>query len=193
MGEIAERRSSEHLQSKGLGELLVMNLNQWLDQMTRKSNEVQKRVHIALKFLQKHYGVPKEDKILSEIRCIDFSHSVSTPPLPAKTMLVGSKDPRVSPYRATYFTKSGHPVQRLGVATSGNISRHGNVLDATVRDKVVLRYEVLVPIPQGEVLQSICAPARDHWSIHGQKALVEGGGLQYLIPNMDRYLRHIAE
>jgi hypothetical protein len=165
-----------------------MTLQQWLDQWKHKSSQVQDRVRVALNFLQKHYGAGREDKVLSEIRCIDFSHSVELPPIPAKTMLVGSKDPRVSPYRAVYFTKSGHPADRLGISTSGALRTNPKVLD-----KVLYRYEVLVPIPSGEALQSICAPAADTWSIEGKKVLAAGGGLQYLIPNMNRYLRYIPQ
>lgn len=168
-----------------------MTLEQWLDQWTRKSGDVQARVKTALEFLQKHYGTARPDKILNEIRCIDFSHQVSLPFIPAGTVLVGSKDPRVSPYRATYFTKSGQPASQLGVAAQGNISHSGQLLNPTVIDKVIYRYEVIVPIPSGEVLQSICAPARDNWSLHDRTILTAGGGLQYLIPQMNRYLRFL--
>jgi hypothetical protein len=175
-----------------------MTLEQWLDQWTRKPPGVQDRVQLALGFLEKHYGTDRKDKILNEIRCIDFSHPVSLPTLDAGVQLVGSKDPRVSPYRATYFTKSGHPVQRLGVASSGNISHKkpgfkANVLHPAIKDKVLYRYEVVVPIPAGEVLQSICASAKDNWSIHSQTVLADGGGLQYLIPSMNRYLRFLEQ
>lgn len=169
-----------------------MTLEQWLEQWTHKSGDVQARVKMALEFLQTHYGTTRSDKILNEIRCIDFSHAVSLPHIPSGTVLVGSKDPRVSPYRATYFTKSGHPSSRLGVASQGNVSYRGNLLHPTIVDKVLYRYEVLAPIPPGEALQSICAPARDNWSISGQTILTAGGGLQYLIPNMNRYLRFMA-
>jgi hypothetical protein len=168
-----------------------MNLKQWLDQWAYKSADVQARVKTALEFLKKHYGEDNEKKILSEIRCIDFSHAVSLPSIPSGTILVGSKDPRVSPYRSTYFTRSGHPISRLGVATQGTISHRGQLLNPKVLDKVLYRYEVVVTIPSGEVLQSVCAPARDNWSIHSQSLLVGGGGLQYLIPQMNRYLRYL--
>lgn len=168
-----------------------MTLQQWLDQWKHKSKDAQDRVNLAFGFLQKHYGAACEDKILNEIKCIDFSHPVCLPALNTGTQLVGSKDSRVSPFRATYFTKSGHPVQRLGVASSGDISHRGNVLHPTVMEKVIYRYEVIVPIPSGEVLQSICAPAKDNWSIHGRTILTTGGGLQYLIPAMNRYLKYL--
>lgn len=170
-----------------------MDLNQWIDQQTRKSVSVQKRVDVALQFLRHHYGVMNEQKILSEIRCIDFSRPVETPTMPPGTVLVGSKDPRVSPYRGAYFTKPGHPADRLGIASEGNLSHRGKVIDPKTRDKVLYRYEVLVMIPKGEVLQSICAPAKDHWSIAGRQVLVAGGGVQFLIPRMNRYLRYLSE
>jgi hypothetical protein len=162
-----------------------MTLEQWLDQWKHKSPQVQERVRVALDFLRKHYGT-RDDRILSEIKCIDFSRPVELPAIPAKTMLVGSKDPRVSPYRAVYFTRSGHPADRLGISTSGALRTNPKVLD-----KALYRYEVLVPIPSGEALQSTCAPAADTWSIPGQKVLAAGGGLQVLIPNMNRYLRYV--
>ncbi len=163
-----------------------MTLQQWLEQWKQKSKPVQDRVTVALDFLQRHYGRSNDAKILSEIRCIDFSHPVSLPSLLRGTHLVGSKDPRVSPYRAVYFTKSGHPVSRLGVSSEGNLKH-----SPSVREKALHRYEVMVSIPSGEVLQSICAPARDHWSIRERTVLVAGGGLQYLIPAMNRYLRYL--
>ena len=163
-----------------------MTLQQWLDQWQHKSPAVQGRVRIALDFLQKHYGTSRPDKILSEIRCIDFSHAVELPAIAARTMLVGSKDPRVSPYRAVYFTKSGHPADRLGISTTGALRTNPKALD-----KVLYRYEVIVGIPSGEALESTCAPAADTWSLPGKKVLADGGGLQYLIPNMNRYLRYL--
>lgn len=168
-----------------------MTLEQWLDPWKYKSTDVQQRVKLALEFLERHYGAAREEKILREIKCIDFSHPVSLPTLFLGTILVGSKDPRASPYRAVYFTKSGHPVHRLGVASEGNLSSRGNVLNPKIEGKVLYRYKVVVQIPVGEVLQSICAPARDNWSIHGRSILTAGGGLQYLIPSMNRYLRFL--
>ncbi len=163
-----------------------MTLQQWLDQWTRKSPDVQQRVRRALEFLQRHYGAPREDKVLSEIRCIDFSHPVDLPTIPAGTILVGSKDPRVSPFRAVYFTRVGHPVDRLGVSSSGALRT-----DPAIMPKALYRYQVLVSVPTGEALQSVCAPAADTWSLPGQKVLAAGGGIQYLIPNMNRFLKHL--
>jgi hypothetical protein len=112
---------------------------------------------------------------------------VELPAIPAKTILFGSKDRRDSPSRTVYFTKPEHAVDGLGVATSGRLRT-----DPKVLDEVPHRYEVLVPIPSGEVLQSICAPDADTWSVQGRTLLAAGGGLQFLIPNMNRYLRFIA-
>ena len=164
-----------------------MTLGQWLEGWTRKSVEVQTRVKTALDFLQKHYG-NNGAKILSEIKCIDFSRSVGLPNLMQGTKLVGSKDPRISPYRAVYFTRSGHPAERLGISTDGNLKSNPKILA-----KVLNRYEVMVGIPCGEVLESICAPASDSWSIKDRTVLAAGGGIQYLIPKMNRYLRFIEE
>ena len=163
-----------------------MALQQWLDQWRHKSRDVQDRVQVALEFMQKHYGATSFDKILREIRCIDFSRSVQLPTIPVNTRLVGFKDPRVSPYRSVYFTKSGHPVHRLGVSTSGALHTNPKVLP-----KTLYRYVVLVAIPVGEVLQSTCAPAADTWSIERRKIMAAGGGLQYFIPNMNRYLKYL--
>jgi Bacterial toxin 46 len=169
------------------GVMAMTALDRWLEQWTHKSRSVQDRVQVALDFFWKHFGTGCPDRILSEMKCIDFSHSVDTPMIPRGITLVGSKDPRVSPYRAVYFTTPGHPADRLGIAPSGNLSTN-----PTVMDKVQYRYQVLVTIPPGECLQSTCAPAADTWSVQGQKILAGGGGLQYLIPKMNRYLRFVA-
>jgi hypothetical protein len=191
MGEVYEAEQEQPIRRvvalKIISGYPTMTLQQWLDQWDRKGPEVRQRVHVALDFLRRHYGAGRDDRVLSEIRCIDFSRPVELPSLPAGTALVGSKDPRVSPYRAVYFTKSGHPVQRLGVSSAGSLRTSPKVMD-----KTLYRYEVIVTIPVGEVLQSVCAPAADTWSLPGQKVLADGGGLQYLIPNMNRYLRYVA-
>jgi len=163
-----------------------MTLQQWLDQWSSKSPDFQDRLRVALEFLERHYGAERQEKILSEIRCIDLSQPVTLPFISAGTPLVGSKDPRISPYRAAYFTKSGHPLDRLGVAGSGSLRTNPAVVD-----KVQYRYIVQVSIPRGEALESICSPAADTWSMAGRRVLAAGGGLQYLIPNMNRYLRFI--
>lgn len=164
-----------------------MTLQQWLDQSQHESREVQDRVRLAMDFLQRHYGVGRAERVLSEIQCIDFSQPVELPEIPAQTILVGSKDRRVAPNRTVYFTKSEPPVDGLGVAASGPLRTNQKALD-----EVRHRYEVLVPIPSGEVLQSMCAADADTWSVEGRKLLAAGDGLQLLIPNMNRYLRFMA-
>lgn len=162
-----------------------MTLQQWLDQSQHHSREVQDRVRLAVDFLQRHYGVGRAERVLSEIQCIDFSEPVELPVIPAQTILVGSKDRRDSPSRTVYFTKSS--IDGPGVATSRPWRTNPKVVD-----EVPHRYEVLVPIPSGEALQSMCAPDADTWSVEGRKLLAAGGGHQFLIPNMNRYLRFMA-
>ena len=41
---------------------VAMTLQQWLEQWEQKSPEVQRRVRVALDFLQKHYGVGRSDE-----------------------------------------------------------------------------------------------------------------------------------
>lgn len=166
--------------------IFAVTLQQWLDQWQHKSHEVQNRVRVAHDFLQKHYAARGDDDVLSRIRCIDFSHAVEMPTLSRGRVLVGMKDPRVSPYRSAYFTEPGHPVRRLGVASIGNLRT-----DPTVLEKIQNRYEVMVDIPVGEVLKSTCAPAADTRSVQKSRILADGGGLQYEIPNMNRYLRFV--
>jgi hypothetical protein len=162
-----------------------MTLQQWLDQSQQQSREVQDRVRLAVDFLQRHYGVARAERVLSEIQCIDFSQPVELPAIPAQTILVGSKDRRDAPSRTVYFTKSA--IDDLGAASNGRLRTNPKVLD-----EVPHRYEVLVPIPSGEALQSMCAPDADTWSVEGRKLLAAGGGHQFLIPNMNRYLRFMA-
>lgn len=100
-----------------------MTLEQWLDPWKYKSTDVQQRVKLALEFLERHYGAAREEKILREIKCIDFSHPVSLPTLFLGTILVGSKDPRASPYRAVYFTKVG----ASGASIRGRLRRQSQL------------------------------------------------------------------
>ena len=162
-----------------------MILQQWIDQWKHKSPDVQVRVKTALDFLRNHYG-NNDARILGEIKCIDFSRPVSLPTLMRGEKLIGSKDPRISPYRAIYFTRSGNPANRLGISTESNLKTNPKIVE-----KVVNRYEVVVTIPTGQVLESTCAPAADTWSIKGQQVLAGGGGRQFLIPRINLYLRFI--
>lgn len=174
-----------------------MTLEEWLEgkqSTSGNSPEWQTRVDIALGFLKSHYQY--DGQILNEIKCIDFSKEVSTPTVARDTMLVGFKDPRISPYRSKYFTKSGYSVQSLGISPYGRPSFKDRKTGASwtagsVMEKVMHRYEVLVSIPPTEVLMSSCAPAADNWSLEGKTILAAGGGLQYLIPNANRFLRYI--
>ena len=95
-----------------------MDLTQWLDQQRRKSKQVNDKVDAALDFMRHQYG-SNERKILNEIRCIDFSKDVKGVSIAKRTILVGYKDPRVSPYKSSYFTRSGNSADRLGVSTVG--------------------------------------------------------------------------
>ncbi len=173
-----------------------MQLSNWLEQQRRKSKTVNDKVDLALAFMQNHYG-NNDRKILSEMRCIDFSKQVEGVGLDRGTILVGYKDPRVSPYRSSYFTRSGHPASRLGIATESRPSykdrKTGKKYSAdTTLEKVIRRYEVMVPITKKDALMSYCAPAADNWST-GKKVLAAGGGLQYLIPQANRFLRSIED
>ena len=175
----------------------MKSLELWLAQWNGKSAPVRARVQRALDFHRGHYPDRTEQRLLDELRCIDFSHPVELPSLSPGTVLVGFKDPRVSPYRSAYFTKSGYPVGRLGVADHSRLRTTQKTLD-----KVQNRYEVIVAIPVGEILESICAPAEDKHSMPlppGQQPpksargiLAAGGALQYLIPRMTRYLRYVT-
>ncbi len=157
-------------------------LDKWLEPWTRKSQSVQLRLSTALAFLQKHYARPED--VLSRMRAIDFSREVALTAIPAKSALVASRDPRVSPAKGVWFTKSGHPVQRLGVASAGNTKE-----DPREVRKVLYRYLVVSSIPASEVLMSRAAAAADTWSSQSRVALSAGGGLQYLIPNHRKFLK----
>ncbi|MCC9603419.1 hypothetical protein LOC67_22960 [Stieleria sp. JC731] len=171
-----------------------MQLADWLSQQRSKSQEVQAKVDLAIAFLRRHYG-EKDSKILSEVKCIDFSKDVAQVSLDRGMILVGFKDPRISPYRASYFTLSGHPAHRLGVSTHSRpnfvdrVTHKRFTADVTLA-KVIHRYKVLVPVPKDDALMSYCAPAADTWS-QQKKVLAAGGGLQILIPRANRFLQFI--
>ena len=173
-----------------------MDLNQWLDQQRRKSKQVNDKVDAALDFMRHQYG-SNDRKILNEIRCIDFSKDVKGVSIAKRTILVGYKDPRVSPYKSSYFTRSGNPADRLGVSTVGRPAHYDHAKKKVTweagktLDKVIRRYEVLIPLTPKDALMSTCAPAADTWSVQGKKVLAAGGGLQYLIPQANRFLKFL--
>lgn len=172
-----------------------MKLSDWLAQQHRKSKQVNDKVEVALAFMRLHYG-SNDDKILSEIRCIDFSKKVEGVFISRGTILVGYKDPRVSPYRSSYFTRSGHTADRAGISTVSRPAYKDRETSKqysaqTTLEKVIRRYEIMVPLTPKDALMSYCSPAADTWSIEGKKVLAAGGGLQYLIPEANRFLRFI--
>lgn len=139
------------------------------------------RVDFALKFMKKHFPDYNNKNIFSELVCIDFSSPVKVVSIRPETELVAFRDPRVSPFRGRYFTKSGYPAERLGIHTESTM---GNPV--VKMDKTQVRYRVQVHIP--EVLESRCAATSDLWSVRDRYSLTAGGALQFLIPNPNRYL-----
>jgi len=140
-------------------------------------------INYALGFMKKHFLNFSNKNIFSELICIDFSYPVKIVNIRPGTELVAFRDPRVSPFRGKYFTKSGHPADRLGIHTESTV---GN--NPTEKTKTLVRYTVRVYIP--EVLESRCAAASDRWSIQDRNILAAGGALQYLIPHPERYVTY---
>ena len=142
------------------------------------SNAQQHRRRIAEQF----YRMFCPERI-GEIEFIDLNYPVRDVRIEKGTRLSGFKDPRVSPFRTTFFTVPGTPADILGVHTAGNLKTNPKTLG-----KVLNEYEVLVPIPHA--LESVCADGIDAWSEKGQAHPVGGGGWQYKIPHPERYIRY---
>lgn len=156
-------------------------LDLWMEQWAAKPEHIRANLNTAHRFLTTHFGA---DDALSRIRCIDFSHPVRLPRIPRGTEFVSFVDPRIPPQRSTSFTLPGYSTWSLGIS---NVSRPPQGSMALKR--FARRFVVAVEIPEGDVLESVCAPARDHWSIENQIVLAAGGGIQFLIPWATRYLR----
>src|SRR5262245_41323355 len=120
---------------------------------------------------------------LGEIDFIDFNYPVRDVRIEKGTRLSGFKDPRVSPFRTTFFCIPGTPAEILGVHTAGNLKTNPRTMN-----KVLNEYEVLVTIPHA--LESVCADGIDAWSEQGHAHPVAGGGWQYKVPNPERYIRY---
>jgi hypothetical protein len=120
---------------------------------------------------------------MGEIDFIDFNYPVRDVRIEKGTRLAGFKDPRVSPFRTTFFTVPGTPAEILGVHGAGNLKTNPRTLN-----KVLNEYEVLVAIPHA--LESVCADGIDAWSEKGREHPVAGGGWQYKIPSPERYVRY---
>ena len=173
----------------------MVKLSDWLAAQRRKSADVNGKVDVALAFMRLHYGTD-DDKVLSEVRCIDFSRAVQHVRMMKGEIFVAYKDPRVSPYKGSYFTRNGNSADRAGISTLTRPSYKdrdtGKTWSAdTALERVIRRYEVMIAVPPTEVLLSYCAPAADTWSIEGKRVLAAGGGIQFLIPNANRFLRYI--
>jgi hypothetical protein len=120
---------------------------------------------------------------MGEIDYIDFNYPVRDVRIDKGTRLWGFKDPRVSPFRTTFFCIPGTPVQILGVHNVGTLKTNPRAMQ-----KVLNEYEVLMPVPHA--LESVCADGIDAWSERGQAHPVAGGGWQYKIPHPERYVRY---
>ena len=120
---------------------------------------------------------------MGEIDFIDFNYPVRDVRIEKGARLSGFKDPRVSPFRTTFFCIPGTPNEIVGVHTAGSLKSHTRVLH-----KVLNEYEVLVAIPHA--LESVCADGIDAWSEQGKLHPVAGGGWQYKIPHPERYVRY---
>jgi hypothetical protein len=122
------------------------------------------------------------DRIV-EVEFIDFNYPVRDVRIEKGTRLWGFKDPRVSPYKTTFFCIPGTPVQILGVHGFGNLKTNPKA-----KAKILNEYEVLVPIQHA--LESVCADGLDAWSEKGSVHPVGGGGWQYKVPHPERYVRY---
>jgi Bacterial toxin 46 len=120
---------------------------------------------------------------MDQIEFIDFNHPVREVRIEKGTRLWGFKDPRISPFKTTFFCIPGTPREKLGVHGAGNLKTNPKALD-----KVLNQYEVLVAIPQA--LESVCADGLDAWSEKGRVHPVTGGGWQYKVPDPPRYVRY---
>ena len=120
---------------------------------------------------------------IGEIEFIDFNYPVRDVRIPKGTRLAGFKDPRVSPFRTTFFTVAGTPIEILGVHAAGNLKTNPRTLA-----KVLNEYEVLVEIPHA--LESVCSDGIDAWSEKGREHPVAGGGWEYKVPHPERYVRY---
>ena len=120
---------------------------------------------------------------MGELDFIDFNYPVRDVTIERGTRLWGFKDPRVSPYRSTFFCIPGTPLAILGVHGVGTLKTHSRAMH-----KVLNEYEVLVAVPHA--LESVCADGIDAWSMHDHKHAVQGGGWQYKIPHPERYIRY---
>lgn len=157
----------------------------WKAQFAHKPLPVQQRLAVAEGFLRKHFPHISDDHLVSELRCADYSKPVSVVSIPAGTQLIGYKDPRVSPLRGTYFSRPGNSADRLGISPIGNLRS-----DPTLMEKVINRYEVRVTI--AEALESTASPAADTWSVKGRRVIANGGAVQYVIPQPQRYLTYTS-
>ncbi|HEY2434454.1 MAG TPA: polymorphic toxin type 46 domain-containing protein [Vicinamibacterales bacterium] len=127
------------------------------------------------------YAVFCPDKT-DELEYIDYNYPVRELRIEKGARLWGHKDPRVSPYRGTFFCPTGTPREILGVHGAGNLQTHSRVTD-----KVLNQYEVLVTVPHA--LLSLCASGVDTWSERGRLIAVGGGGWQYKILRPWNYMR----
>jgi len=157
-----------------MNERLAAALAKWRSTMTVQEY----RRKVASEF----YRIFCPDRI-GEIEFIDFNYPVRDVRIEKGTKLSGFKDPRVSPFRTTFFTVPGTPAEILGVHAVGNLKTNPKTLG-----KVLNEYEVLVPI--AHALESVCADGIDAWSEKGQAHPVAGGGWQYKVPHPERYLRY---
>ena len=134
---------------------------------------------LAKEFYQAHFP-----KSLGELEYIDFNYPVKIVRIERGTELWGFKDPRVSPFKTTFFTAHGTPIDILGVSDTGNLRKTNH----KVEKRVLNKYEVMATVPGA--LLSLCASGIDKWSIWGVEKPVMGGGWQFKIPEPHRYLRY---
>lgn len=165
-------------------------LQQYLD-MQRSNPAVYQKVTFALAFFRQHFPWKLPEDLVSELVCHDYSQAVTIASLSVGTSLIGYKSPDSNPVGGSYFAPVGTPIPRLGLGFQSRLST------GAVVPKKLFRYRVKATIPAA--LQSICAPARDTWSIGkdgsnpGLAQYGGGGATQYVIPKAGTFLEEDEE
>lgn len=162
---------------------MPVTLQAWRDQHKARGKSYLDRIDLVIAFLHRHFPGLSDLDTVDRLRGVDFSHPVATVALLKGTRLVSYRDPRLSAYRGTWFTRSGVPLDRLGLNPRSTLKTSPKPLE-----KVRLEFDVAVPIP--EALETIAAAAADKWSDRagGAKHPAAGGGKQYLVPQPQRHL-----
>ncbi len=166
------RKLSRSAATAARDEYWGLSVREWLARIGKSKAPplVERRLAQALRFLRERFPGKNAKSIEGYVKGMDLSREVQLVTLEVGTEVIAYGDPN---RLGMFYTKVGTGMQRLGI-DSGS--------------RQFMRFRLTSRVT---ALESRASGVADTWTTPGSKALAEGGGLQYIIPDATQVLQAV--